>query len=82
MRGLIFGQLRQVEEDRFGRTEDYGLRQRRGSRSAGRQVVGFPILTHGLDAARVGIGNRDEPQRNGPAVMGERHHIGRVERQP
>ena len=69
MRGLVLGQLRQVHQHRLGRAEHDGLRQRRGPRRAGRQVVGLPVLADRLDAARVGIGDGDEPQRDGAAVM-------------
>jgi hypothetical protein len=44
--------------------------------------VGLPILTDRFDPARLCVGDGDEPQRNLPPVMFQRHDISRIERQP
>ena len=55
MRGLVLGQLRQVEEECLGCAEDDRQGQRRGSQRARWRIVGLAILAHGLDAARAGM---------------------------
>ena len=62
MRRLVLGQLRQVHQHRIRRAEHHGARQRRGAGIAGRQIVGRPVLADRLDAARLGVGDGDEPQ--------------------
>ncbi len=44
--------------------------------------MGLAILTDRFDPACLGIRDGDEPQRDLPPVMGQRHDIGRIERQP
>ena len=82
MRGLVLGQLRQVHQHRIRRAEHHGARQRRRAGIAGWQIVGRPVLAHRLDAARLGIGDRDEPQIEQPPVMLEPDRVGGVEREP
>lgn len=82
MRGLVLGQLRQVQQHRIRRAEHHGARQRRRARVSGRQVVGRPVLAHRFDAARLGVGDGDEPQIDQPPVMGEPDRVGRIEREP
>ena len=81
MRGLVLGQLRQVHQHRIRRAEHHRPRQRRRAGIAGRQVVGRAILSDGLDAARLGVGDGDEPQIDQPPVMGEPDRVGRIERE-
>jgi hypothetical protein len=82
MRRLVLAQLRQVEERDLGRPEDRGPRRRGSPRRAGRQVVVRPVLPHRLDGAAVGIADRDDPVLGLPPVMGEAHHVARIEREP
>jgi len=82
MRGLVLGELRHVQKHSLGRAEHCRLRERRGSRRTGRQVVSLPVLADCLNAAGVGIGDGDEPQRDGAAIVRERYDIRRIERQP
>ena len=63
------------------RAEDDGARERRHAGIAGRQVVGRTVLSDRLDAARLGIGDGDEPQIDQPPVMREPDHVGRIEGQ-
>ena len=81
MRGLVLGQLRQVHQHRIRRAEHDGPRQRRRAGIAGRQVVGRAVLAHRLDAARLGVGDGDEPQIDQPPVMREPDRVGRIERE-
>jgi hypothetical protein len=46
--------------------------------AAGRQVIGGAVLPHGLDPARLGIGDRDEAELDLTAVMREPDHVGGV----
>jgi hypothetical protein len=82
MRGLVLGQLRQVHQHRIRRAEHHGPRQRRRAGIAGRQVVGRAVLADRLDAARLGVGDGDEPQIDQPPVMLEPDRVGRIEREP
>ena len=81
MRRLVLGELRQVQQNRIRRAEHHGPRQRRRAGIAGRQVVGRPILADRLDAARLGVGNGDEPQIDQPPVMLQPDRVGRIERE-
>ena len=81
MRGLVLGQLRQVHQHRIRRAEHDGPRQRRRAGIAGRQVVGRAVLADRLDAARLGVGDGDEPQIDQPPVMREPDRVGRIERE-
>ena len=81
MRGLVLGQLRQVHQHRVRRAEHHGPRQRRRAGIAGRQIVARAILADRLDAARLGIGDGDEPQIDQPPVMLQPDRIGRIERE-
>ncbi|SUZ34100.1 hypothetical protein ROE7235_03882 [Roseibaca ekhonensis] len=82
MRGLVLGQLRQVHQHRIRRAEHDSTRQRRRAGIAGRQIVGRAVLADGLDAARPGVGDGDEPQIDQPPVMREPDRVGRIEREP
>ncbi len=81
MRGLVLGQLRQVHQHRVRRAEHHGARQRRRAGIARWQIVTRPILADRLDAARLGVGNGDEPQVDQPAVMLQPDRVGRIERE-
>nr|WP_230721456.1 hypothetical protein [Martelella mediterranea] len=82
MRGLVLGELRQVHQHRVRRAEHDSPRQRRRAGIAGRQVVGRAVLADRLDAARLGIGDGDEPQGDQPPVMLQPDRVGRIEREP
>ena len=82
VRGLVLGQLRQVEEDHIRRAEHNGPRQRGRARIAGWQVIGSAILADGLDAPPIGISDGHQPQLDFATIMEQPDHIGGVQRQP
>ena len=82
VRGLVFGELRQVEEEDIRRAENHGPGQRGRARIAGWQVIGGTILADGLDAPAIGIGDGHKAQFDFAAVMDQPDHVGGVEGQP
>ena len=52
MRGLVLGELRQIQQHHIRRTEDHGPGQRGRARIARRQIIGGTILTDSLGKLR------------------------------
>jgi hypothetical protein len=62
VRGLVLGELRQVEEGHLGPVEHQRARERRWARIARRQVVDGAVLADRLHPARLGIRDVDKPE--------------------
>ena len=75
---LVLAQLRQIQKDHIGSAKHGRRRQGCGTRVAGRQIVNRAVLTHGVYAAQIRIGNRDQAHFRQAAVMIEQDHVARI----